>query len=77
MSKSASFKHQVSKVKIDNQQPQFSKGTLRNMFLPTKRRWECWGIGVSIALQDFHKKKIRDKKVGFILFCLFGATRLD
>ena len=57
MSKSASFKHQVSKVKIDNQQPQFSKGTLRNMFLPTKRRWESWGIGVSIALQDFHKKK--------------------
>ena len=54
MSKSASFKHQVSKVKIDNQQPQFSKGTLRNMFLPTKRRWGCWGIGVSIALQDFH-----------------------
>ena len=54
MSKSASFKHQVSKVKIDNQQLQFSKGTLRNMFLPTKRRWWCWGIGVSIALQDFH-----------------------
>ena len=76
MSKSASFKHQVSKVKIDNQQPQFSKGTLRNMFLPTKRRWGCWGIGVSIALQDFHNF-FCDKKVGFILFRLFGATRLD